>query len=360
MAFSTAAEEFNAQGGVLGRPLICLHNDTRSLPEAASDVASSLIKKSKVGFLIGGIHSGIASRLSRVAQQHGVIYLNTNSSSPTESSVDAHRTKFVWDANGSNFSKAIIHYSTETFGRRWTMLTSDYGWGRETAKATRKLVEAQGGKVINERFVPLGAHDLRPFLKAAAADKPDVVGVTLPGTDQRLLRTQALDLKLDRGLAWVLNQQDWPDIHGVASTAGFGIYGTTWYHRLDLPGVKEFVGKYQARYPHGTPSVPGNVFHNAYMASRELFRAIERAGTTRNHDVIGQLEALRCPPEDRLQDHEAWIDPRTHHLQQNRLHLHFQCERGRAARHVQDSEGRRTRDHPGCEGRCAGQAGAPE
>jgi branched-chain amino acid transport system substrate-binding protein len=36
--------------------------------------------------------------------------------------------------------------------------------------------------------------------------------------------------------------------------------------------------------------VPGNVFYNGYMATRELLRAIERAGTTNNIAVIKQLE----------------------------------------------------------------------
>ncbi len=36
--------------------------------------------------------------------------------------------------------------------------------------------------------------------------------------------------------------------------------------------------------------MPDNVSYNGYIATRELFRAIERAGTTRNHEVIKALE----------------------------------------------------------------------
>ena len=42
----------------------------------------------------------------------------------------------------------------------------------------------------------------------------------------------------------------------------FGVFGTTWYYRLDLPGVKEFVEKYQKTYPGVQIKVPGNVFLN--------------------------------------------------------------------------------------------------
>ena len=57
----------------------------------------------------------------------------------------------------------------------------------------------------------------------------------------------------------------------------FGVFGTTWYYRLDLPGVKEFVAKYQKTYPGVQIKVPGNVFLNGYLATRELLR-VRRGG----------------------------------------------------------------------------------
>ena len=39
--------------------------------------------------------------------------------------------------------------------------------------------------------------------------------------------------------------------------------------------------------------MPGNVYYNGYMATRELLRAVERAGTTNNLKVIKELESLK-------------------------------------------------------------------
>ena len=71
------------------------------------------------------------------------------------------------------------------------------------------------------------------------------------------------------------------------------MFGTNWYYRLDLPGVKEFVAAYQKQYPGMAIRVPGNVYYNGYMATRELLRAVERAGTTNNLAVIKKLEGLQ-------------------------------------------------------------------
>ena len=85
---------------------------------------------------------------------------------------------------------------------------------------------------------------------------------------------------------------------------------------LDLPGVAEFVQRYQAMYPDTRMRVPGNVFYNGYMATRELLRAVERAGTTNNIAVIKELEGHKMSAEERMQHDDAWIDAKTHQVQQ--------------------------------------------
>jgi branched-chain amino acid transport system substrate-binding protein len=107
-----------------------------------------------------------------------------------------------------------------------------------------------------------------------------------------------------------------PAVFGLAPAHQFGVFGTTWYYKLDLPGVADFVKRYQAAYPDTSMRVPGNVFYNGYMATRELLRAIERVGNTNNIAIIKQLEGLKMSAEDRMQNHEAWIDPNTHQVQQ--------------------------------------------
>jgi branched-chain amino acid transport system substrate-binding protein len=62
--------------------------------------------------------------------------------------------------------------------------------------------------------------------------------------------------------------------------------------------------------------VPGNVSYNGYMATRELLRAIERAGSTNNLKVIKALEGHKMPAADRMQHFDAYIDAATHQVQQ--------------------------------------------
>ena len=244
-----AIREFNAKGGVLGRTIEAIHIDTETTPATGSRVAERMITRNEAAFLIGALHSGVANAISQVAQKYGCVYLNTNSSSPTEAGKDCHRVKFVWDGNGTNFAHAIVKNALKVNGNRWLLLTNDYVWGHNTSKAMRTLVEANGGKIVDELLVPQNTRDFSSYLLKVQQIKPDVVAAAVGGDDIKALRQQVVQLKMDQKPAWINNQQDWPDVYGLGPDSIFGVFGTTWYYRLDLPG-REGVRR---RVPEGLP-----------------------------------------------------------------------------------------------------------
>ena len=244
-----------------------------------------------------------------------MIYLNTNSSAPSEAGENCSRIKFVWDGNGTNFSKASVKNAVDSIGKNWMLLTNDYVWGHTTSAATKTQVEGAGGKIVDNLLVPQNTRDFTAYLLKIQQAKPDVVATAIGGDDIKALREQVAQLKLDGKPAWINNQQDWPDVWGSPDSL-FGVFGTTWYHKLPLPGVANFVKKWQAANKDGPIPVPGNVSYNGYMATRELLRAIERAGSTNNVKIIKELENLKIPAADRMQHFDAYMDPATHQMQQ--------------------------------------------
>ena len=311
-----AIAEFNDRGGVHGRKVETVHIDTETTPATGSRVAERLITRHECAFLIGAVSSGVANAISQVAQKYGTVYLNTNSSSPTESGKNCHRVKFVWDGNGTNFAQAAVKNAISAYGTKWMLMTNDYVWGHNTSMATRMLAEQYGAEIVDEILVPQGTRDFSSMLLKVQQAAPQVVAAAVGGDDQKAMRQQVAQLGLGESMAWINNQQDWPDVYGLPLDNLFGVFGTTWYWKLDLPGVAEFVQRYQEAYPDTKMRVPGNVFYNGYMATRELLSAVERAGSTNNRKVIQELEGLKVSAGDRMQHHDAWMNAATHQMQQ--------------------------------------------
>jgi branched-chain amino acid transport system substrate-binding protein len=312
-----AISECNERGGLLGRKIQWIHQDTETNPATGSRVAEKMISRYACNFLVGGVSSGVSDAIARVAQKHGAIYMDTNSSSPSESGAHCHRVKFVWDGNGNNFGRAIVKNAIQSVGKKWVLLTSDYEWGRQIHGAVRIAAEAGGAQIVKELMVPEGTVDFTSYLEEIKRLKPDVVGAAFCGDYLKALRAQASHAGLREKPAWIFNQQDWPDIYGLPKGSLFGTFATCWYHKFDLPGVADFIRKYRAAYPQERIPVPGNVFYNGYMATRELLRAVERRGTVNNIAVIKELEGLRVTARDRMQHHDAYMSPITHQLQQS-------------------------------------------
>ena len=285
-----AIEEFNAKGGVLGRPIEHKWEDTETDASVAVRKAQRLIERDKIDFMMGALSSGVAAPLSELAQRYGIIYCNSNSSSDTVTNEKCQRVNFVWDANNWMFANALGPLVVKELGKKWFLLTHDYVWGKNATAVTRDVMKKVGAEEMGELFIPQGARDFSAQLLRIRSVKPQVVIANMAGIEQTALREQAAEFGAEKDAAWVFPQQDFPDMVTLGPRKSFGYFCTTWHYTLNEPGVKEFTERFRKRWANAPIPVPDNVSCNGYLAARELLRAVERAGTTKSHDVIKALE----------------------------------------------------------------------
>lgn len=311
-----AIDEFNERGGVLGREIVLVSRDPTLDPKRAAVVAKELITQTKVGFMVGAIASGVAASMSAVCQKYGVIYINTNSSAPSESVDNAHRTKFTFDAHGANFNRALLKYALNNRkSRRVLLLTEDNEFGRSNAAAMRPYIAEYGGTVVGEVVAPESLPDPVAILRQVAAQHADVVAVNVSGDNQIKLFAQ-IDPKTLSEQFWIVGEVDWEELYPAPGTPR-PLFGTTWAWNLGTPGTADFVARYRKRYGHTRLDYPGDVTHAAYLATKALLAAIQQAGTTDNHAVILQLENYKASARERMQGAPAVMNPLSHHVQQS-------------------------------------------
>jgi len=310
-----AVEEANARGGVLGKEVKLLIEDSGMDPAVAAQKAVKMIEKDKVAFLTGSIMSACANSISETAQKYWVVYMNCNTNSNECTGTNNHRVNFRVCPSNNQLTYTSGPYFLENFGKRWYFFTQDGTWGRTAAQNFKDQLLAAGGEVVGEDLIPLGTRDFSSHLIKLQSLKPSTVILTIGGLDYRAWLEQVYDFGMQDDFNIGMTLKEMPDHVAIGAERNLGAYALEWYHRLDAPGVKEFVKRYQERFPDAKIKVPDNNVYYGYLGVREALRAIERAGTTYGPAVIKQLEGHWI--YDNMKYNPSWFRPWDHQLIQD-------------------------------------------
>src|ERR1700754_71174 len=103
-AVDLATEEINASGGVMGRKLEVIKEDSVN-PQTASTKAERLIERDKVLCIVGEISSASCLAIAQVAQRTKNLYINTGGNSDALRGSNCNRYMFHVESQNSMYVK---------------------------------------------------------------------------------------------------------------------------------------------------------------------------------------------------------------------------------------------------------------
>jgi branched-chain amino acid transport system substrate-binding protein len=248
MGVKLAAEEINASGGVLGRPIELVMEDSVN-PQTASAKAERLIERDKVAMIIGEISSASALAIGQVANRTKTVFINTGANSDALRGESCNPFMFHIEAANSMMVRAVGTYLKDENlikGKKWYSLTADYAFGHDLFKVAKKFVTENGGEFIGEELVPTDATDFSAYLLKIRQAKPDVVASNLAGNQITNFIKQYAEYGLqfpitgfgfDTAVAWGAGQGNFS-----------GIWPLVWHHLVDTPSSKKYVEAFTKKY----------------------------------------------------------------------------------------------------------------
>ncbi len=310
MGIRMAAEEINAGGGVLGRPIDVISEDSVN-PQVAASKAQRMIERDNVALLMGEINSASALTISQVAARSKKLFLNTGARSDTLRGKDCNRYTFHVDIPVTvmvNAEGLALLRDGMVKGRKVYSLTADYLFGHDLSRAAKKFFAANGGEQIGDELVPTDVTDFSPFLLKIRQAKPDLVATNLAGNQVTNFVKQYAEFGLPYPIAgFNLNTADaWAAGEGNLS----GIWPTVWHHELQTPGSKAFVAKFVQK--HGKP--PENHAWVEYVSLKVAAQAINEAKSTDPEKLIAYLES--GAPFDLLKGRKGYFRSWDHQMMQ--------------------------------------------
>src|SRR5437660_799347 len=183
MAADMAADEINAAGGVLGRKIELVKEDSVN-PQIASTKAERLIERDKVACIVGEISSASCLTIAQVASRNKVLYINTGGNSDALRGKDCQRYMFHVESQNSMYVKTVgrsFLLDGLVKGKKWYSLTADYAFGHDLLKVSKRFMEANGGNFAGDDLVPTDATDFSAYLLKIREAKPDLVVINLAG-----------------------------------------------------------------------------------------------------------------------------------------------------------------------------------
>lgn len=273
-AVRLAVEEANQAGGVNGAQIEMVVEDCRSDAEYCARRAEKLITQDHVQALFGCWTSACRKAVKQVVEKHRHLLFYPVQYEGLESSPD-----IVYTGAAPNQQLIpMLSWAMQQRGRRAYLIGSDYLYPRTAHQIVKKLLVAQGGQLLAERYVKLGEHNLSEVVAEIIKLRPDFVLNTLNGDSNgaffRALR--------DAGI----RAEDMPVFSTSVAEVELAAMGpelmaghyATWNYFQSVEGDenRRFIGRFRQRF--GAQRVLDDPMEAAYIGVRLWVNAVRGAG----------------------------------------------------------------------------------
>ena len=286
MGIRMAAEEINAAGGVMGRQLEILSEDSVN-PSVGSSKAQRMIERDGVVALLGEISSASALTISQVAARNKKLFMSIGARSDELRGKNCNKYTFYIDIPNTVMVNAVgqaLLRDNMVKGKKFFSLTADYLFGHDLLKVSKKFFSANGGTLIGDELVATDVTDFSPYLLKVRQAKPDVVCSNLAGNQVTTFLKQYAEFGLPYPfIGFNLNTADaW-----AAGAENFaGIWPTVWHHDLTTPGSKTFVANFTKKYN----KIPENHAWIEYVTLKIVAQAMNETKSTDSEKLIAYFE----------------------------------------------------------------------
>ena len=299
-----AIEAINAKGGILGRPVeLVVEDSTSGDAGVAVQKARKLIEGDKVDFLLGNVNSALALAMAEVSNEKGILHIVPGGHTDAVTGASCHWNVFRVCNTTQMEANAVASALVKDFGKKFYYITPDYAFGHTLEAAMTKAIAALGGERMGGDLTPLGTVDFSSYLIKAQAANPDVIVFLVPGDDMLNAMKQAVQFGLQNKVHLAGAHQEMEPLEGLPPEARIGVWVMEWYwNQPGVPHVAEFVEATKKR----TGRVPTARTWFGYVSVWTCALAAAKANSLKAVDMAKALQDFHLPPEIALGPNPAF------------------------------------------------------
>ncbi len=308
-----AVEQINAKGGILGRQVELLVEDSTSTDTGtAVQKARKLIERDNVDFMLGNVNSAMALAMGQVTSELKKLHIVTGGHTDAVTGKDCHWNVFRVCNTTRMETNSVSSTLFNKYGKKWYFITADYAFGHTLQEGFEASLKKFGGTEVGADLSPLGATDYSSYLIKAQAANPDVIILLHAGQDMINVLKQAVQFGLDKRFHIAGAQQELEVLSGLPPNARIGTWCFEWYwNQPGVPHVAEFV---EAIKKKTGGKVPSARHWFGYVAAWTCALVANEQKTLDSVKLAKALEGFKLPPEVALMPNDPFYRAGDHQL----------------------------------------------
>ena len=185
LAARMAVSDWNAAGGLLGRPVEMVHRDGGNDPERHYRHVIELVRDEGIVAVFGGASSPCVLKASAACREKGVPYLVSIGNAQSIVGESGHPFVFLFEPNSRMESLGFTIFATLMPWKRYAWIGADYSWGRGILGFFKEHVKQIGAPIewAVEIWHPFGEVAYDQHVTQLIASKPDALVVATWGED---------------------------------------------------------------------------------------------------------------------------------------------------------------------------------
>ena len=307
-----AVTQINAKGGILGREVELLVEDSANDVGTGVQKARKLTERDGVQFLIGDVNSGIALAIAQVSNEKKVLHIVSGGHTDGITGKDCHWNVYRVCNTTKMEANAVAELVFKKYGKKWHFITPDYAFGHTLQEAAEADLRKFGGTMTGNELTPLGTTDFSAYLIKARAANPDVLLVLPQGSDMINCMKQIAQFGIEKQIHVAGLQQELESLEAMPPEARVGVWMFEWYWKQPgVPGVDKFVA--EIRKVNGG-KVPTARHWFGYTSAWTFALVANREKTLDAVKLAKALGDFELPAEVKLQPNKCYYRKGDHQL----------------------------------------------
>lgn len=284
-----AVEQVNEDGGLAGRPVELLVGDDATDPLTGAREARRLAAAGCRTILVATTSATFVA-VSDALAGTDVLLVQTLMN---EGGIGGHLRVQLGERPADQLEAAAGVMMRAAGGRRWFLAGDDYCWPRRTHAAAREILPRLGGRLVGERFAPLGTTDFGALIESIDRSGADIALSTFVGADAAAFQRQCHDHGLDRRCLTLAPAMDESTLARIGPGATAGLYAVSGYvASLAGDANADLLRRYRDRFGRWAPPL-STLSESVFEGVRIWWSAAVRAGTDEPRAVADAMHGAR-------------------------------------------------------------------